>query len=418
MDIPKKTKPSAMCAEEHPILCGRTSLARGLCVPRAADCRKRTRSLRSFPKAAIRNERGAAFGYTEDDLGSSCYFTEDTLKMNYYVQYDDGEPVPDTFSCLSYNIWGLAIKPTLQTLFSMRHSLLEKTIRDTRADIICLQEMSAFAYTKMKDFIASYPFASELPYTVTEKERNRAVDVYLLSKYKPSAISIYGLKGVLDYENSMMVVEYPNLVIFNLYNQAGSKHSPGQEHKWIHYSRCRYDILNTIYDMYLKHYSSKACILCGDFNFDLNESVRDWPEMDMIHKFKKRGFIDTFRNIYPDATRHPGYTEDTRVNFMRYNQKLIEKRVRYDAILYRPVNTRNVIKSSALIGKEPACLNRADSQWFIDTIAGSKRPEDLRGCIGHPTRMSIHPSDHFGVLTKFGVRVGGGGWTQKHRSRS
>jgi exonuclease III len=418
MDIPLKTKPSALCAKKHPILCGRTSLARGLCVSQPVDCRKRTRSLRSVPAPNIQNIRGAAFGYTENDLGSSCYFSGDTLKLDYHIEYDDGEPVPDTFSCVTYNIWGLAMKPTLQTLFSKRHDILEKTIRDTNADIICLQEMSAFAYTKLKGFIATFPFASEVPYTAGEAERNRAVDVYLLSKYKPSAISIYGLKGVLEYENSLMVVEYPNLVIFNLYNQAGSRHSPGQEHKWIHYSRCRYDILNTIYDMFMTRYKNKACILCGDFNFDLNESVREWPEMDMINKFKQSGFVDTFRKVHPDAKKYPGYTEDTRVNFMRYNQKLIEKRVRYDAILYKPASAHSFIKSSALIGKESACLNVADSKWFIDTIAGSKRPEDLRGCIGSPARMSIHPSDHFGVLTKFGVNVGGGRRTRKRRSNS
>jgi endonuclease/exonuclease/phosphatase family metal-dependent hydrolase len=64
----------------------------------------------------------------------------------------------------------------------------------------------------------------------------------------------------------LLVVEYSNLVIFNLYNQAGSRSSPGQELKWIHYSRCRYDILETIYDMIKDSYAEKNSIICGDFN--------------------------------------------------------------------------------------------------------------------------------------------------------
>jgi exonuclease III len=412
MEIPERSKESERCPENAPILCSVKSAARGLCVKHPKECHLRTAKKRPVPLPSVKNERGAAFGYTEEDIGSSCYFSEDTLKMDYHKEYDDGETVPDTFSCLSYNIWGLAKDTKLQKLFSMRQTILEETIRNTQADILCLQEMSVFAYDKLKDFIGTYKFASEVPFTATVKDRNRSVDVYLLSKYKPSAVSVYGLKGVLNYENSLMVVEYPNLVVFNLYNQAGSKYSPGQEHKWIHYSRCRYDILKTMYDIFTKRYKRKNCILCGDFNFDLDGPITDWPEKAMIERFIRNGFVDTYRAVYPDIKKYPGYTEDTRINFMRYNQKLIEKQVRYDAIYYRAVKKAAAIKSSKLIGLEAKCLNREDSQWFIDTMAGSK--EDLRGCEESPSYMSIHPSDHFGVLTKFGVKLEGGR-TRKRR---
>ena len=408
MDFPIKSKPSSHCPEDTPILCGRTTVARGLCVTRANECRTRRKTLRNIPKPPVKNERGADFGYTEEDLGSSCYFANDTLKLDYHQTYDDGEPVPNNFSCLCYNMWGLTKSAKLKTLFSLRQPFLEKTIADTNADIVCLQEMSAFAYEKMKDFIKTYKFASEVPFTAGVAERNRSVEVYLLSKYKPSAVSIYGMKGVLDYENSLMVVEYPNLVVFNMYSQAGSKYSPGQEHKWIHYARCRYDILNTIYDIMMKKFRNINCIICGDFNFDLDGPIQEWPEKAMIEKFAHRGFIDSFRTIYPNIAKYPGYTEDTRINFMRYNQKLIEKQVRYDAILFRPVKANTAIKASQLIGLAPHCLNKEDSEWFIDTIARSKKLEELRGCATNASRMSIHPSDHFGILTKFGVKVDGG----------
>jgi exonuclease III len=411
----ERSKVSSLCPEGTPILCGVKSVARGLCVKTAKACRRRTLKKRPVPLNRVRNERGAAFGYTEADLGSSCYFSNTSLKRDYHAEYDDGEPVPETFSCVTYNIWGLAIQEKNQKLFSMRQPILEETIRNTHADIMCLQEMSVFAYEQLKDFIGTYKFASEVPFTATTEERNRSVEVYLLSKYKPSAISIYGIKGVLSYENSLMVVEYPNLVIFNLYSQAGSKYSPGQEQKWIHYARCRYDILQTIYDMFQRRYKRKNCILCGDFNFDLDGPVAEWPEKAMIQKFIRSGFVDTYRKIYPDPKKHPGYTEDTRINFMRYNQKLIEKQVRYDAILYRAVKKTHQIKAAKLIGVEEKCLEQKDSDWFIDKMAGSKNSDELRGCqkSGEPIRMSIHPSDHFGLLTKFGIKLEGG--TRKRR---
>lgn len=405
MDFPIQSKKSTACPEDVPILCGRTSVARGLCVEKTQDCRIRKKTLRAVPLPKVKNERGAHFGYTEADLGSSCYFSSDSLKLDYHVEYADGEPVPANFSCLTYNMWGLAKDEKIKTLFSMRQEILEKTIKETGADILCIQEMSAYAYDKMKDFIGTYKFASEVPFTATAKERNRSVEVYLLSKYKPSAISIYGLKGVLGYENSLMIVEYPNLVVFNLYNQAGSKYSPGQEHKWLHYSRCRFDLLKTLYDIFLTRYKKRDCIMCGDFNFDLDGSVTDWPEKVMIQKFLRSGFVDTFREVYPDASKKPGFTEDTQINFMRYNQKLIEKQARFDAVFFRSVKKSDRVKASKMVGLEARCLSKGESDWFLKNMAGSDKLEDLRRCYdGH---LSIHPSDHFGVLTRFGSKGGG-----------
>jgi exonuclease III len=413
MEFPETSKISAQCPDSAPILCGKKALARGLCSKTVKGCRRRTQTLRPVPIPAAKNERGADYGYTEADLGSSCYFSNKRLKLDYHATYEDGESVPDGFSCLCYNIWGLAKSEKNKTLFTMRKPLLEKTIRDTNADIICLQEMSAFSYDQLKDFIATYKFASEVPFTAGVKERNRSVEVYFLSKYKPSSVSIYGIKGVLDYENALMVVEYPNLVIFNLYSQAGSKYSPGQEHKWIHYARCRYDILQTIYDLFLAKYKKKTCVLCGDFNFDLDGPVKEWPEKEMIQKFIRSGFVDSYRQVYPNVAKHPGYTEDTHINYMRYNQKLIEKQARYDAIFYRHPS-KNIVKASKLIGLDDTCLNREDSDWFMDKFAGSKKIIDLRTCDGD--RMSIHPSDHFGIFTKFGVKLEGGKrYTRKNK---
>ena len=121
----------------------------------------------------------------------------------------------------------------------------------------------------------------------------------------------------------------------------------------------------------------------------------------MIHTLKANGFIDTFRSVNPEL---PGFTEDTDLNHMRWNQKLIEKHYRYDGILFRGAWTPT---SSEIIGTESACLTPADSQWFIDTMSEAKEKglEHLVRC--EETGIPINPSDHFGVITRFSKAAGG-----------
>jgi exonuclease III len=394
------------------VFCGPNTLSRGLCVHDQADCNVRSSSARNVP-ITPEDAIGAKFAYTEEGLGRHCYYTDTTIKLDFYRSYPDGEPIPDNFSCLTYNIWGLAKNAKLQRLFGLRQSLLEKTLRGSGADMLCLQEMSEFSYAKLAGLISEYKFASEIPYpahgTPTAAQRNRGVDVYFLSKYKPSAIYMYGVQGVLGYANALMAIEYPNLVVFNLYSQAGSKSSPGQQLKWLHYSRCRYDILQTIFDLIKSRPDSdasrkpmcqgKQVIVCGDFNFHLDGDLNEWPEMAMIEKYKEDGFVDSFRQIHTDASAVPGFTEDTDLNIMRWNQKLIDKKYRFDAILYKGHLTP---KKSEMIGLDYECLGQADSKWFIENISEAKEDQRhmLARCAGN--KIPINASDHFGVMTWFG----------------
>ena len=409
------------CPPETPILCGPRTVARGLCVSVDAECSRQTREKRALPKTNV-NDKGARYGYLEADLGRGCYYPEKELKLDYEAVFSDGEPVGDHFSFLTYNIWGLSNTERHQTLFTIRKPLLEKVLTETNADLCFLQEMSDFSYGKLSELIGYYTFASEVPYPSPRgaplKDRNRNVEVYCMSQKKPNRIRVFGVRGVLGYENSMMVVEYSNLVVVNLYNQAGSRHSPGQEQKWIHYSRCRYDILQTIYELFKDNYKNINCILCGDFNFDLDGNIDEWPEMEMLDKLKALGFIDTFRKLNPTD---PGYTEDTDRNFMRWNQKLIKKQFRYDGVFYRPppppgeANSKGWgLLSAKLIGLEEECLSKENSQWFLENMTDptvrTTRQDEMRGCKTNSKGaflLPINPSDHFGVVVEFGRMRGG-----------
>jgi exonuclease III len=394
------TKKNNRCPKEANLLCGPNTLARGLCVQTRKNCKTRTLDKRHIP-ATSPNNTGKNYGYEEENLGRGCYTQIENLKLNYEKTYEDYDDIPDTFNCITYNIWGLD-KPKLRPLFSMRKGLLVKTLTDVNADIMCLQEMSEFSYEELKDFIGKYKFASEVPLTNTSKMRNRAIEVYYISRYTPSRIAIYSLPGVLNYTNSLMVVEYKKLVIFNLYNQAGSKYSIGQEEKGLHYARCRYDLINIIYDMIKTKYKGYSVLVCGDFNFHLDGTKEEWPESAILNKFSRDGFIDTYR----DLNRDLGLTENTDLNMMRYNQKLVHKKFRFDAILYKSVRGWRCTKSE-VFGQELEYLNEKNSEWFFNYISEANHKgigiDGLKGVKkrGKKYKLPINASDHFGVVNKF-----------------
>jgi len=402
MKFPVYTRKNKLCPRENPILCGKGKLARGLCVPEKGECNSRTLEKRGILTQKGEN-KGKNYGYVSADLGRGCWTTGSKLKIDYEATYKTFDVVPDSFSLLTYNIWGLAVRPNLRKLFGLRKDLLIKTLKSLNSDMMCLQEMSDFSYNELQDYIKTYKFASEVPYPAKNPERNHSVDVYFMSKYQPRRVVVYGLPGVLGYANALLVVEYPNLIIFNIYSQAGSKLSIGQEDTWIHYSRCRYDLMNIIYDLIKADYADDNVVVCGDFNFHQDGRRSDWPELEMIEKFKKIGFVDTYRKVNKDR----GLTEDTDKNLMRWNQKLIEKKLRFDAILYRARPTGWLVNKSKVIGKDLEYLNAEDSQWFYDNVSeahkfgGVSKLKGVKHNAAGKMLIPINASDHFGVVTDF-----------------
>ena len=410
------------CPASTPLLCGSRTLGRGLCVAEEAECNRRTSEKRNVLKQE-EDAAGAAFAYDPKDLGRGCYIPTSNLHVDFHKEYDEFDVIPEGFSLTTYNMWGLAKDDALKKLFRLRMPTLLKTFAAAASDCMCLQEISEFAYGELRPYLESFPFISEPNYT-TRAERGREVDVFYMSKYRPKRLTIYGIRGVLGYTNCFMVVEYPNLVIFNVYSQAGSVGSVGQEKVWIHYSRCRYDIMNIIYDMILHKYKKNNVILTGDFNFHLDGTLREWPETEMLRKLETIGFIDTWRSKH----QGPGYTENTDENYMRWNHKFMEKKYRFDAIIYKPIRAAWKISSSQVFGKMLKLLNPADSDWFVKTITRIKnwnnpgpKGEQLRGkeiSAGGTKRIHINASDHYGVRTIFGNRSQQTRRQRRSRSRS
>jgi hypothetical protein len=155
-------------------------------------------------------------------------------------------------------------------------------------------------------------------------------------------------------------------------------------------------------------------VLCGDFNFDLDGSRADWPEIAMLRKIKRLGFVDTFPHVNRKEDKpDPGYTEDTTNNVMRWNQKLIEKHYRFDAVLAKGMKPME----SRLIGTESDWLTPEETDWFIEKISECEGDRSrLRGYDATTGRVQINPSDHYGVLTTFAP--GSSSSSSKRKSKS
>ena len=137
----------------------------------------------------------------------------------------------------------------------------------------------------------------------------------------PKTIKMIPLGGNLTYTNSLMIIEFDNFNIYNCYLQAGSKHSIGQEKLYIHYSRCRLQLLEYIMTRLDKITPS---ILLGDFNINLNDTIDNYPELRGINKLiNEYNFIDTWT-----INKNDGYTENTDINIMRWNDKMKDKKSR------------------------------------------------------------------------------------------
>jgi exodeoxyribonuclease-3 len=176
-------------------------------------------------------------------------------------------------------------------------------IKKDSADIICLQETKAHPDQLSKDLLEPKDYDSFW----SSAERKGYSGCVTYSKIKPKKV-LYGMgEPRFDSEGRMVITEYPEFVLFNVYFPNGKKN---QER--LRYKLDFYDSFLEVVDSYKK---KKGVIACGDFNtahkeIDLarpkeNENVSGFlpVERKWIDKFISHGYIDTFRRFNKD----PGY---------------------------------------------------------------------------------------------------------------
>ena len=365
------------CPKDYPFLCPNTSNNFGLCIKDKSKikqdvlCNKLDDYNKNDYQIPIVNndlldenekviiqqniQRGNDKGYIEKNLTKSCY-----IQSNPPIIYDYN--LRDEFSIITLNIMGIyRNNESVYNLMKLRMNMLNKELLELKPDILCFQEMSneSFELLYNKELQKIYPFYYANDIDELNK-RNKDVEVFVISKYPIKKVTLYPLEGNLGYSNSLGVYEFDSIVIFNVYMQAGSKKSPGQTFKYQHYSRCRSQQLLFIKSI-IDTFKPKPCIVLGDFNFDLNGSIEDWPEKNI---FNSIGLSDSWTKGLDES----GLTENTDINHMRFNSKLEEKKLRYDAILYTKENIELLDKSSKVICKNGLYLENELFKYNNDYI--------------------------------------------------
>jgi exonuclease III len=393
------------CELPNNILCPRNSINIGLCTDRLEKCEIIDIN-GTLPKIEIVSmgelerkeyedsvEKGKKRAYVDTSLNQNCYGEQKIIK--YSVDYPHDE-IPENFSIVTLNIMGLIRGDVDKAkLLKERIEILVREILIKQPDIICFQEMSNEVYDELYSKIsAQYKFSN--PQVLNEIQRDQATN-FIISKYKPVATTHFNLKGNLSYPNCLQIYEFPNLVVFNLYLQAGSANSIGQKYRWKHYSRCRIHQIHYINEKiaeYTDRYT-KPFVVLGDFNFDLNDTqALIFPEVKFFEKLMENSrSVDSFKHLYPDKD---GYTEDTDVNSLRWNDKFETKKYRYDAILSS--THINPIKSE-LFANKPKDLSDENIASYENLFVKGKNPEKLR--LSQNGKYEVFVSDHFGVISTF-----------------
>jgi exonuclease III len=311
--------------------------------------------------------------------------------------------VGDNIKICSWNVWGLLKykKPFITWSIHKRINNIIDTILKEDIDIICMQEVSTPVYKILRKRIGDkyYFYEENINTEKTLHERNRSLEILFLSKIRANRYKNYLLGGNLDYKNNLSVLEFPNIVIFGCYFQAGSKYSIGQEKKWFHYSRCRSEQLDILLHEIHK-YSQEKMVVLGDINFHLDGEMEHWPEVANLDKLKEFGFIDSYRSLFPNIKVNPGYTEDTSINLMRYNSKFVEKQFRYDGILSKgltPVDCK-ILGTNQIRLTTDEIANMIDQFVYVENIDKVRVAKSVDNPDGE---IALWPSDHFGILTHF-----------------
>lgn len=376
------------CPDEYPYFCGPNSNSFGLCKKRYEDCNDENID-GVIPILAINYiNKGAKYGYHTNNLHRRCK----NIILDKEEKFNNKELFfPLIFSIMTYNIWGLPPKNDfILKLLKLRINLITDIIIKNNPDIICFQEVSLISLQILKNKLSSnYKYLYETDYFYDEIfKRNREVETIIFSKYPICNYQVYGLDGNLRYNNSLIRAEFEKFVLYNVYLQAGSKQSPGQEHLWFHYTRCRIDQLKKIKELIDK--DTKPVIICGDFNFHL-DGGDEWLEYNEIN--------DYFKDSWKELRKSHGFTENTDINSMRWNLKFKVKKVRYDGILYKgdviqPISCRTV-------GKKSTPLNKKMTKSFIKNFITDDHNKIK---YNNEKTINIFPSDHFGVITKFKIK--------------
>lgn len=181
----------------------------------------------------------------------------------------------------------------------------QQWVKEASPDILCIQEtklQEAQLTDEIKNIEGYYSY-----FSFAERKGYSGVAVY--TKLKPLSVK-HGI-GIPEYdsEGRILILEYENFILFNIYYPNGQKDD----------IRLKYKL--DFYDAVLEYFDKlkaegKKLVICGDYNtahreIDIknpkaNEKFSGFLpiEREWIDKFISHGYIDTYRLFHPDEIRY------------------------------------------------------------------------------------------------------------------
>eukprot|EP01064_Diplonema_japonicum_P018315 TRINITY_DN2700_c0_g2_i2.p1 TRINITY_DN2700_c0_g2~~TRINITY_DN2700_c0_g2_i2.p1 ORF type:complete len:326 (+),score=54.30 TRINITY_DN2700_c0_g2_i2:29-1006(+) len=305
-------------------------------------------------------------------------------RINLKVATPEGASPPSgNLKVVSYNIW------FDQLAFDSRTNAIIKILRETTADVVCLQEVtpSSWGILVNNPFIRSTFYAAD-----PHAEHLGHYGVAILSRYPIESA------GSWPFENTSMGRSLLEIVI----SVKGEKIRIGCVHlESLNNPGRRRDQLLLCTKILENGFSGKGMILCGDFNFDSKRNFNPAAtplENDILRSIPS--WKDTWEACNPNER---GLTFDTTTNLMLSGQE----HMRYDRILATFLPSR-----VSLLGNTPI-IEDTRSQLYpyhivydkelFDVFTNTPKAEfeNLRKDNEDLDRWPIFPSDHFGLLAEF-----------------
>lgn len=190
---------------------------------------------------------------------------------------------------------------------------LMEWMEESNADILCFQETKASPEQLSQDVLNPTGYHSY--WNAAEKKGYSGTVTY--SKIEPTRV-LYGMgEPRFDSEGRMVITEYPEFVLFNVYFPNGKKNK-----ERLRYKLDFYDAFLSVVDSHKK--KGKGVIACGDFNtahkeMDLarpkeNEKVSGFLpiEREWIDDFISHGYTDTLRQFNKKPGQYSWWDYKTR----------------------------------------------------------------------------------------------------------
>lgn len=177
-------------------------------------------------------------------------------------------------------------------------------LQTQQADFLCVQELKAQEADMSDEFLRPAGYYGHFHYA--EKKGYSGAGVY--SKQKPDAVHIGFGSEEFDAEGRYVRCDFGNLSVISLYAPSGSSSEERQQAKF------------RFMDEFLPHLtellqSGREFVICGDWNIAHQEKdLKNWksnqknsgflPEERawMTRLFDELGWVDVYRQLYPDTT--------------------------------------------------------------------------------------------------------------------